>query len=215
MPIYFFFYKIKSFFFHLYFYINSVSFKHKRFTLNLFEKCLTGRFASGRLANALAEEGDLMKNVKPIAKGAYYFKNGTVFIADFSLGIVSNPTVEQLGEALKASNYKAYDVVDYRVDLRDVVDYRVDLREEKFIGFATIYESKALVAIFDSLWYHTDAIILQYGIPVITDCSVLSRPVICNDIQAMNDSLTEGGGIKTVYYNDGRVEHYKAGKKKF
>ena len=105
-------------------------------------------------------------------------------------------------EALKASNYKACDSHN---------------REDDFIGFATLYESNILVAIFDSLEYHTDAMVIHYGIPVITDCSV-SGIVQYNDIQAMNDSLTEGGGIETVYYNDGRVEHYqpgKAGEKKF
>ena len=159
------------------------------------------------MANALAEEGDLIKIVKYISKGTFYCRNNSVFInsvftADFSLGINDSPSVEKMKEALKASNYKAWDSHN---------------REDDFIGFATLYESNILVAIFDSLEYHTDAMVIHYGIPVITDCSV-SGIVQYNDIQAMNDSLTEGGGIETVYYNDGRVEHYqpgKAGEKKF
>lgn len=110
------------------------------------------------------------------------------------------PTVPQLKEALKASGYRIYN--------------ERGEEETSFIGFATLYGKKELVGIFDSIAYSTNAIRIRKGVPVVTDWSV-SGAVRYGDIQKMNDSLTFGGGIETVYYNDGHTETFNAGEKKF
>ena len=115
-------------------------------------------------------------------------------------GTIVCPTVEQLKGALKASGYKVFTTNGEE--------------ESSFVGFATLYGKRDLVAIFNSWAFCLNAMIIKNGRPVVTDCSV-SGTVMYGNIQEMNNSLTYGGGIETVYYNDGRVEHFKAGEKKF
>ena len=120
-------------------------------------------------------------------------------------GTYVNPSLEQILSALEKTNYRLF----YESGVETQQGHL------KFVGVATMFRSKMIVAIFHedldySGWYPM-VLYLKEGRVTMSDWRTLA-PVDNNDIQAMNDRLIIEDGIDTVYYNDGTIKKFEMGK---